>query len=287
MNDVGDRIHAIEQEAAQRFVRWDPGVWRSVLAGPARVLSDLLVERAAAVEPAVQAVESYLRLVAHGIGLGYLVPAAELGATNFFTLAFTELVPLLLPALPPEQWAGALAQCWNLGENLETAPQWLRRLFLRAATGLQSLTDLESLVARVSRAAFDAPARRFDADHGGARVQWVHLGAEDWRFLPGAVHFVAPTVLCVHDRHRAGEDGRSAVTLGVHLSGESPEILGPMGCDATPARPGDASDLVLAQAQRSDPSITGVYGAARNEWRLAATLVTSQSVVALLPEGDP
>lgn len=278
-----DRIREIEQDAAQRFVHWDPKLWARVLEGPAAVLSDLLVEKGGDPRLAAAALEAWLRLCAQGIGHGYLVPAAELGASNFFTLAFTELVPLLLPSLPPARWGEALARCWNLGENLESSPPWLRRLFLRAGSGLDSLEDLESLVARVADMAQGEPARRLGER---ARLRWVHLGADDWRFLPGAVHFVAPRVACVHDRHRAGDDGRPPVTLGVLLA-EEPELLGPMGCAAVPARPGDAGDLLLARLARTEGAVTDVHAAARNDWHLVATLVTSQQLVVLDAGGAP
>lgn len=260
-----DRIASIEEEAARRFVRWDPGLWRAVLAGPARELSDGV---AAHGEGALPVVEGYLRLVAHGIGHGYLVPA-ELGAANFFTLAFTGLIPRLLPALAPERWPATLAQCWNLGENLETAPPWVRRLLLRAGGELRNLSDLESVVSRIARVACDPPAVRLGTR---ARTAWVSL-AEDWRFLPGAVHFVAPAVACVHERSGGG-------TLCVAL-GETPEVLGPTGCDASP--PCSREARLLSTARASDPGITGVYCAASNEWRVVATLVTSQHLVVLLP----
>lgn len=283
MDDGVDRIKNIEQEAALRFVQWDPKLWRRILDGPAQVLSEMLVERGGDVAAGAAAVESWLRLCAQGIGHGYLVPAAELGVSNFFTLAFTELVPLLLPSLPPERWGDALARCWNLGENLEASPPWLRRLFLREASALESLDGLESLVARVAALAQDAPARPV-GEH--PRLRWIHLGADDWRFLPGAVHFVAPRIACVHDRHRAGEEGRPPVTLGVLLADGAPEILGPMGCSAPSPSPGATADPLLARAARLDTGVTDVHAVARNAWHLVATLVTSQHLLALhAPEG--
>jgi hypothetical protein len=158
------------------------------------------------------------------VGLGYLFPASA-GRESFFNLAFRTLAPVLVPRLPAEERGRALAGMWNLAENLERAPVWLARIFYRAAWSWRSLASLEGMVAEVARLALDEPSERLGES---ARTLWVNLGDEDRRFLPGPAHFVAPTVLCVHDRSRA------AISLGVWIVDE-PLSLGPMGCAASPA----------------------------------------------------
>ena len=216
------------------------------------------------------AVDSYLRLGCEGIGLGYLFPA-ESGRESFFTLAWNRLLPRGLPGLPPARRAEVLAACWNLGENLESQPAWLRRLFHRVCRSLDRLDDLEGLVARVARDALEPPAVPLGER---PRVAWIDLGAEDRRFLPGALHFVAPQVLCVHARAGAG-------AIGVLLS-EPPLVLGPMGCAENPAA--QAPDEILwLTATGDDPRWDEPLAFAANPWRAASTLTTSQQVVALLP----
>ena len=279
-DEAGGVIRQLEEDAARRFVRWDPDLWRSILEGPARALSDGLTAAGGAERDALAILESYLRLVSHGIGNGYLFPAAEVHAQSFFTLAFTELVPRLLPSLPAAEQARALALCWNLGENLESAPRWLRQLFLRTSRELRSLGDLEALVARVQEEAFEPPADRLGPL---VRAEWIHLGGEDPRFLPGRVHFVAPSVVCVHDRSRVAAAGRNAVTTGVWLSG-APVLLGPMGCDEVPPNAAEALPQ-WRRVERDDRRFSDVFASAHNDWRAVASLVTSQYVVALVPQG--
>jgi hypothetical protein len=282
-NEVGSTVAQIERDAALRFARWDADLWQQVLAGPGRELSEGLLRSGTSTADAARVVEAWLRLVSQGIGLGYLVPPS-LGAANFFTVAFTELVPRMLPRMPPERQAEALAQCWNLGENLESAPAWLRPLFLRASRELGHLGDLTALVERVGREAFEPPPVKLDDRF---RLVWVHLGRDDARFLPGAVHFVAPMVACVHDRHRSPAAGSPGVSVGVWLR-HDPEVLGPMGCEEAPPCPGPAvRDPVVQRIERADRRVTTLFAAARNEWRAAVTLVTSQQLVVALPEGPP
>ncbi len=168
-----------------------------MVGGPARELAEAL--RAAGTDDAAaqQLLESYLRLACEGIGLGYFFPP-ELGE-GFFTHAFFRLIPAGLAALPREKRAQALADCWNLGENLEHAPPWWRRMFVRLSDGA-SLGALQALVVRASRDALGEPSARLS---GRTLHLLIDLGAEERQFLPGALHFVAPTVACVHDRHEA------------------------------------------------------------------------------------
>jgi hypothetical protein len=271
---VADPLADIEERARRRFVRWDAVLWRRVLDGPARALAASLRGAGAGEAEAQQALESYLGLAAEGIGLGYLFPP-EVG-DGFFTHAFFRLVPEGLAALPAPRRARALAECWNLGENLEHAPGWWRRMFVRLLEDRSTLGDLAAVVDRASRAALGEPGGRL-----GARVQhlFVDLGAEDRRFLPGAVHFVAPAVACVHERRR---DGASpAESLGAWLA-DPPLVLGPMGCPAEAGPTSDRLDLVDDLARR-DPRAGDVLNSAANEWRAALTLETSQFLVAIYP----
>lgn len=277
-----DLVRQIEDDAARRFVHWDPALWRSILDGPARDLSLGLIRGGGSQRDAAAILESYLRLASHGIGNGYLFPTAEVHVQSFFTLAFTDLVPRLLPALPTAEQARALALCWNLGENLEGAPRWLRQLFLRTSRELRSLGDLEALVARVGKEAFDPPGERLGPL---VRAEWIHLGAEDPRFLPGAVHFVAPAVVCVHDRSRGAAAGRQAATIGVWLTG-TPIVLGPMGCEDVPTDDPKAPLPEWRRLQRDDRRFSDVFASAANDWRAVASLVTSQYVVVLVPRGE-
>jgi hypothetical protein len=95
------------------------------------------------------------------------------------------------------------------------------------------------------------------------------------------LHFVAPTVVCVHDRHRTAPAGGEAVTVGVWLA-DAPLVLGSMGCRETPPITNDRLDLVEL-AQQADGRAADPLNAAANEFRAALTLETSQFLVALLP----
>ena len=274
---MSDIVAEIEAEARKRFSRWDPELWRQLVEGPARELAASLERAGSAPGQADALLTSYLRLASEGIGLGYLFPAAA-GAQSFLTLAWTRLVPRSLAALAPDARAEALASCWNLAENLESAPLWLRRIFLRLCASREDIGDLPSLVADVSAKALAQPEAPLGDE---LALRWLHLADEDRRFLPGGVHFVAPTVVCVHDRHRTAAGGREAATMGAWLS-EPPLLLGTMGCTETPADPGLRLELLELMVKR-DARADDYFSMAANEWRGAVTLETSQFLVALYP----
>ena len=269
-----DLVAELEQRARRRYVRWDPALWGRVVDGPARELASSLRSAGTADAAAQGLLESYLRLACEGIGLGYLFPP-EVGE-SFLGEAFFRLVPKGLAAVAPEARAQALADCWNLGENLEHAPGWWRRMFLRLLGDGSSLGQLSALVERASREALGEPKARLE--HRAAHL-FVDLGAEDRRFLPGTLHFVAPTVACVHDRR--GEGPASGWTLGAWLV-DPPMVLGPMGCAAEVGVSSDRLDLVDDLAKK-DPRAKDALNSAANDWRAAITLETSQFLAAIYP----
>src|SRR5688572_15686026 len=208
-------IDRLEAAAKARFVHWDEALWREVQAGPAGELASGLSAAAARGVDAEPVLASYLTLACEAIGLGYLFPRSA-GVESFFTIAWRELVPRLLPRLPTSRdQLDTLAALWNLSENLLASPIWLRRIFTRLFRSVDGLDDLDGRVAAIERRAAAAPSAPLGKT---ARATWVHLGAEDRRFLPGVAHFVVPTVVCVHDRARTGGGGREASTIGVWLA---------------------------------------------------------------------
>jgi len=274
---VADFVSDLEAEARGRFVRWDGALWKAVVDGPAQRLSEALLGAPGDLDTSRHIAETYLRLAREGIGMGYLFPERA-GTENVFSLFWNRLIPTLLPALPAPDRAPALAQAWNLSENLERAPLWLRRLFHRSLRDLKDLGQLEATVTHVEALAAEQPAKKLDQVR---HLTWIHLGADDKRFLPGAVHFLAPRVVCVHDRERSAAGGRDAVTYGVWLD-ETPLHLGPMGCKAE-IDPVAVPEAHLEAATQLDARFTDVHDAAIAPHAYAATLETSQYVVVLEP----
>lgn len=273
--DPGSIVDTLARDAERRFVRWDEPLWRAVIDGPATVLSMGLADAGVAPDEADRLLESYLRLACEAIGLGYLVRSSALGVENFATRAWMDLVPRLLPAA--RERARVLAECWNLGENLEARPPWLQRIFLASIRDLGSLDDLDGIVRRVASVVADPPKNELG---DGSRAAWVDLAAADARFLPGEVFLVAPTVACVIDRNRDGSDGGPRVSLGLWLV-DPPVILGPMG--DTGAAPEGRARHAWRSLRAGNAWFTAPYASCANAWRAVGSLVTSQLVVIEFP----
>ncbi|MBZ4419724.1 hypothetical protein [Myxococcus sp. RHSTA-1-4] len=270
-------VEELEANARGRFVRWDSALWRELLDGPVAKLGQALAASGANPARGEELLRTYLRLGAEAIGLGYLYPASA-GRRNFFTLAWSDLLPRMLAEVREDERAGVLAQLWNLGENLESAPPWVQRIFCRVGEGLASLSGIESRLRETAALAMEPPKEKL-----GNKTQpfLVHMGAEDSRFLPGAMHFLAPTVLCIHDRHRTAVGGREAATQGLWLA-DTPMPLGAMGCRETPEVTQEMTPS-LTWLTWNDPRVDDWYATTVNDWRAAGTLHTSQFVVVLAP----
>jgi hypothetical protein len=272
-------VDDLEARARERFVRWDGGLWMELVLGPATQLGEALASANAAPAAAEQALRTYLELAIEAVGLGYLYPRAT-GRDSFFTMAWWTLLPRDLARLPAERWAALLAACWNLGENLEAAPGWLRRLFTRRLLGGGfALDQLETVVAEITRDVLSPPPQRLEQ---AARQMWVALGEEDRHFLPGTLHFVAPTVVCVHDRLRAGSPGQPGEAMGVWL-GDPPLVLGAMRCDEQPVLEAHLPTVAML-IMGGDARVTEGYAAIANEWRAVLVQTTSQFLLAALPK---
>ncbi|MFP2903613.1 hypothetical protein ACLESD_00770 [Pyxidicoccus sp. 3LFB2] len=271
-------VDELESNARGRFVRWDSALWRELLEGPGAKLGQALTASRGSPAKAEELLRGYLKLGAEAIGLGYLYPASA-GRLNFFTLAWSDLLPRMLADVPESERAATLAQLWNLGENLESAPPWVQRIFCRVGTDLTSLTDIEARLRDTAAAAMEAPKAKL-----GNKTQpfLVHMASEDSRFLPGALHYLSPTVLCVHDRHRKAVAGREAATQGLWLTDDAPIRLGAMGCKETP-EPTQEESRALTLLELNDPRVDEWFATAVNDWREAGTLHTSQFVLVLLP----
>lgn len=267
-------------EAARSSPRFSDARFARAVEGPAATLLSGL-KAAGRPEAAVRAlVGSHLRLCAEAVALGRPVdvPWAE---GSFLSLALASLAPRLLPPMQPGAAADALAALFNLGENLLKEPGWLERVFCDELSGLDRLAHLARRVGEVEASVTGPPATRLGESF---RVRWADTSESDRRFLPGPLHFLHPTILCVHDRLRGPVGSRPGETCVIRLS-DPPVVLGPSGCTAAPAVSTHEGVGLVARAGIDDPRITERLATAANEWRAAACLTTSQMVVVLLPEG--
>lgn len=220
MNDLEALATHHLREGERRFSRWDGALFEAIVVGPGKRLAAGLDGS----ESSLRAFEAWLGLVVEAIGLGYLRPGVVgEGDTprarrpeNLVEWLFVDMLPESLPAAPIEARMGLLAKAWNLGEGLFGEPPWLNLCVASAMAAPSASTspgarfDLEGRLLRILDAALAPRAR--STWKGPFAVRTIDLCEVESAFLPGRVHFGAPTLVCVHDRKRP--DLSAGVLLG-------------------------------------------------------------------------
>lgn len=233
-------VDHFESEGARRFARWDAPLYRAFVDGPgARLLSAIRdADSAAAV------FEAYLRLLVEAVGYGYidgscLDKTEARSPKSLMALILTTHVPALLPRAPSGDQVALLAKTWNLAEGLLGEPAWVNRAVAGALASANALTDFDRRIIRVLEAAILPRARASLA--GPFSVRAVDTREVDHAFLPGAMHFSAPALLCIHDRKRNG------VHAGLLLGPKgATSLLGPCPCLGRPEKePADLPTVTL------------------------------------------
>lgn len=251
MEELLAAIDHFEREGARRFVRWDSALYRSFIEGPADVLLTGMTGGGQGNPADVTRVfEAYLRLVVEAIGCGYVDassvnPTVDHPAPSLLVLLLVDRAPALLPRAPVASRVSILARAWNLAEGLFGEPAWLNRAVASALAGVDSLSDLDRRLLRVLEATA-APKTRA-ALAGPFSVRMLDTRTVDHAFLPGAMHFSAPSLVCLHDRRRKGV--HAGLLLGPKGAGS---LLGPGPCLGRPEK--EDADL---------PTITFVPGGLR------------------------
>lgn len=251
-DDLRAAVLHYEREGARRFARWDADLYQAFVDGPgARLFGALWGEGARS--PGEALFEAYLRLVVEAIGCGYVDAASlkkadkddERPPRSLMALLLTEHIPALLPRAPAGERPALLAKAWNLAEGLLGEPVWLNRAVAGALVSIDSLNDLDKRILRVLEAAIVPRARASLA--GPFAVRAVDTREVDHAFLPGAMHFSAPALLCVHDRKRKGV--HAGLLLGPRGKAS---LLGPGPCLGRPEK--EDADL---------PTVTLIPGGVR------------------------
>lgn len=216
--DLEPLLAPLRHEGPRRFAGWTPALFEEAAHAAGATLA-----RALARQPSAETVlAGYLRLVQEGIGVGLVrhASASPAGWATFLERCLLELVPRLLPAVPPAEQLPTLARIWNLGEGLRREPEWLDRYVNACAGRLRKLADLESFLVRTLEPVL-TPARHAEWT-GPFEVATLDLREAHEDMLPGGIVQMAPNVLWVQDR-------LSDVQIGVLLRHQKKsEVLGPL-----------------------------------------------------------
>ena len=258
MSEIGDIARRVCEDAIGRYAHFDTAAWVRMGAALSRLEAGLASAPAA---DRVALITTWLELGAAGLGAGTYVAG---GADDPFAILWERLVPDGLGALAAHGRAQALADAFNLGENLAREQGWRRMIFVDGLRRLEHLSGLRDMLTRRVGLIAAQPTRPLG---DAPQMVTVDLSPFDQRFLPGAVGMLAPTVFVVCDRERTDDQG---LPLGVAVwapEGEAPTVLGAVRAERIERRH-EATDLWKS----------GVYASVKTEHRAAASVVTSQRI---------
>ena len=211
-------LSKLESRVIPEPPHWNSEAWRQVIHGPALALCQSAQAAGLPANRCASMVEAYLSMAREAVILGWLMPAG-VERISFFQTAWTELIPRLLPQAHPDLHGVILGTLWTLADNLMDVPPWLELLIVHASKALDDLEIVEAWVEDLILTALEPPAA--DLYGGSPEPCWVDLSEVDWRFLPGSVQFVSPTVAWVGDRAR--RDGlKRPLGIGLWLPPSGP-----------------------------------------------------------------
>jgi len=136
---------------------------------------------------------------------------------NFLEYCLIKKIPLTLSEVPKQQQLEILVKIWNIGENILQQAPWMGLYILSHADELTSLTNIDAFLIDIMDPLLRPPKP----------AQWqppFDVSILDGRdihddFLPGEMHEVAPSVVCVHDRRLSGIYG------GIFMNNEPNTLL--------------------------------------------------------------
>lgn len=266
---LADTIRQLAEGGPRSYSRWSDPSWRLLCEGPAVRLWDAIQG-----QPGGDAVlVDYLYLLREAVGLQYVSAAtpedlARSIEDGFLAAAFCDVLPRLLPALPPEARGPVLAQAWNAGEKLASRPAWLNRYLAVRIRELTSLADFEASLAAAVREGLDPVHPSSWA--GPFAPSAVDPSRYDRTFLPGRMHMATPAIACIHDVRRADRQVALLLRPGAPLLLGATPCLGEEG--AGPATEISAEVREAARRAAGVEEITGSLAAAGGFVVFAAAL---------------
>ena len=155
------------------------------------------------------ATENYLRLLAEGVGRGFLTQSYAPEHLEHFSQLYrwgclleywlNVTLPLELPKLPPARRSAVMARVWNLGENILRDQPWIDPYLLKKCVAHSpTLAELENQLNAWMEPLLQPPRQAtwqppFDTQQVDGRI--IHPD-----FLPGEMGLAAPALVCVRDR---------------------------------------------------------------------------------------
>ncbi len=205
------QINRVKKQGQKQYAHWNNQLFMEICKGAAQLCWHNIRHQ----QNKEKVFAGYMELIREGIGHAYITQSIpkwqydylsrnrsykELNMTcnSFLEHCLLKEIPLTLSQVPAAQQLELLTKIWNLGENILQEAPWIGLYILSRAEERPVLPQIEDFLIEMM-----TPLLR-----PAEKARWsppYHVSVLDGRdihdnFLPGDMHQVAPSVVCVHDR---------------------------------------------------------------------------------------
>ncbi len=210
-----NRIHSLGQK---QYAHWNNELFLEICKGAARLCWHNIRNQ----HNKEKVFAGYMDLIREGIGSAYItqsIPewqynyliknkkathqALNITWNSFLEYCLLKEIPLTLSQVPAAQQLELITKIWNLGENIRQETPWMGLYILSRAEELPALTKIENFLIEIIAPLLRPPEKA----RPPYRVSILDGRDIHDNFLPGDMHQVAPSVVCVHDRRLDGVYG--------------------------------------------------------------------------------
>jgi hypothetical protein len=206
-------INRIQKQGQKQYAHWNNELFMEICKGAARLCWHNIQHQ----QNKEKVFAGYMNLIREGIGGAYITQSLQEWQYNYMIKAsrqqlnitwnsFLEYcllkeIPLTLSQVPAAQQLELITKIWNLGENILQEAPWMGLYILSRAEELPALTKIEEFLIEIMAPLLQPPEKaRWQPPY---RVSILDGRDIQDNFLPGDMHQVAPSVVCVHDRRLA------------------------------------------------------------------------------------
>ena len=225
-------INRVKELGQKQYAHWDNELFMDICKGAAQLCWNSIRKQS----NRDKVFAAYMELIREGIGCAYITQSLSsghykyliknqktlnkfLGITwkSFLEYCLIKEMPLTISQVPAQQQLDLMVKVWNLGENIRQETPWKGLYILSRAEELPTLTKIEKFLVDTMAPLLRPPApARWQPPFRVSIIDGCDIHDD---FLPGDMHQVAPSVICVHDRRLAGVYG------GIFMNNEPNTLL--------------------------------------------------------------
>ncbi len=222
-------INRVKKQGQEQYAHWNNELFMEICEGAAQICWNKIQHQ----HNKEKVFAAYMELIREGIGNAYITQSIEewqydylipknsyqidITWNSFLEYCLLKEIPLNLSQIPAEQQLELLTKIWNLGENILEEKPWIGLYILSRAEELPTLSKIEDFLIEIMTPLL-RPSEKSNWQ-SPYKVSILDGRKIHDNFIPGDMHQVAPSVVCVHDRRLSNVYG------GIFLNNEPNTLL--------------------------------------------------------------